>query len=151
MGGESLGNLPNGGSLGGGSLDQDPLGGPPLDAYVWFYGWPTLDPRMFMPPWYPLVAIWSKPTNKLWYRKFQYPTYMKDIDRDAHIIIFKKVIKANGETMEANIINLFGFILWMVFRNGVKLSIIPICVWCAKNHPLPPSLKGAHHKPSQSL
>jgi hypothetical protein len=30
---------------------------------------------------------------------------MKDIDRDAHIIIFKKVIKANGETMEADIIN----------------------------------------------
>ncbi len=37
---------------------------------------------------------------------------MKNIDLDAHIKIFKKAIRANGETMEANIINLFGFILW---------------------------------------
>ncbi len=36
---------------------------------------------------------------------------MKNIDLDAHIKIFKKAIRANGETMEANIINLFGFIL----------------------------------------
>jgi hypothetical protein len=66
---------------------------------------------MFMPPWYPLIVIRFKPTNKLPYWKLQYPTYMKDIDHDAHIIIFKKTIKANGETMEADIINLFGFIL----------------------------------------
>jgi len=52
LGGEPLENLPN-----GGSFDRDPLGGPPLDAHVRFYGWPTLDPRMFMPPWYPPVAI----------------------------------------------------------------------------------------------
>jgi hypothetical protein len=30
---------------------------------------------------------------------------------NAHIRVFKKAIKANGETMEANIINLFGFSL----------------------------------------
>jgi len=36
---------------------------------------------------------------------------MKDIDPNVHIRIFKKVIKANGETKEANIINLFGFTL----------------------------------------
>jgi hypothetical protein len=36
---------------------------------------------------------------------------MKDIDLDVHIKIFKNVIKANGKTMEANIINLFGFTL----------------------------------------
>ncbi len=41
----------------------------------------------------------------------QYSTYMKDIDLDVHIKIFKNVIKANGKTMEANIINLFGFTL----------------------------------------
>jgi hypothetical protein len=43
--------------------------------------------------------------------KLQYLTYVKDINLDAHIKVFKKAIKANGETMEANIINLFGFIL----------------------------------------
>jgi hypothetical protein len=45
------------------------------------------------------------------YKKLQYPTYVKDIDPDAHIKVFKKAIKTNGETMEANIINIFGFIL----------------------------------------
>ncbi len=37
---------------------------------------------------------------------------MKDIDHDSHIKIFKKIIKIKGETMEIDIINLFGFILW---------------------------------------
>jgi hypothetical protein len=41
--------------------------------------------------------------------KLQYPTYVKDIDFDVHIRVFKKTIKTNGEIMEANIINMFGF------------------------------------------
>ncbi len=36
---------------------------------------------------------------------------MKDIDLDVHINILKKTIKAKGEIVEVNIINLFGFIL----------------------------------------
>jgi hypothetical protein len=36
---------------------------------------------------------------------------VKDNDPDVHIKVFKKMIKANGETMEVNIINLFGFTL----------------------------------------
>jgi len=36
---------------------------------------------------------------------------MKDTNHDVHIRVFKKVIKAISETMEANIINLFGFTL----------------------------------------
>jgi hypothetical protein len=64
-----------------------------------------------MPPWRPLIAIQSKLTSKLPYQKFQYPTYMKVTNLDGHIIVFKKIIKVNGETMEANIINLFGFTL----------------------------------------
>jgi hypothetical protein len=43
--------------------------------------------------------------------KLQYPTYVKNIDLDAHIRVFKKAIKANGERVEVDIINLFGFIL----------------------------------------
>ncbi len=50
-------------------------------------------------------------TSKLAYWKFQYPTYVKDIGFDVHIRIFKKAIKANGETTEVDIINLFGFTL----------------------------------------
>jgi hypothetical protein len=47
--------------------------------------------------------------------KLQYPTYVKDTNLDAHIKMFKKAIKTNGETMEANIINLFRFI----FKNNI--------------------------------
>jgi hypothetical protein len=42
--------------------------------------------------------------------KPQYQNYVKDMNLDAHIRVFKKAIKANGETMEINIINLFSFI-----------------------------------------
>ncbi len=52
-----------------------------------------------------------KPTTKLPYKKLQYQTYVKDTNSDVHIRVFKKAIKASGETMENNIINMFGFIL----------------------------------------
>jgi hypothetical protein len=64
-----------------------------------------------MPPWYQLVLVQFEPTSKLSYHEFQYPTYVKDINLDAHIRFFKKVIKANAKTMEEYIINLFGFTL----------------------------------------
>jgi hypothetical protein len=64
-----------------------------------------------MPPWYQPVPIQSEPTNKLPYRKLQYPTYVKDTNRDAHIKVFKKAIQTNGEIMEVDIINMFGFTL----------------------------------------
>jgi hypothetical protein len=72
---------------------------------------------MFIPPWYqPLVVQpMLEPATKLPYKKLQYPTYVKDTNPDAHIRVFKKAIKANGETMEANIINLFGF----TFKNNI--------------------------------
>jgi hypothetical protein len=89
------------------------LGKPPLNPHVASFGWPTLDPHMFIPPWYQphVVQPILEPTSKPPYRMLQYPTYVKDTDPNAHIKIFKKAIKAIGETMEANIINLFGFTL----------------------------------------
>jgi hypothetical protein len=68
---------------------------------------------MFIPPWYqpPIVQHVLEPTTKLPYKKLQYPTYVKDTDPNAHIRIFKKAIKTNGETVEADIIDLYGFIL----------------------------------------
>ncbi len=45
---------------------------------------------------------------------------MKDIDFDAHIKILKKAIKADLETVEVDIINLFGFTLWKHLKMGWK-------------------------------
>jgi sugar phosphate permease len=72
---------------------------------------------MFIPPWYqPFIGQpITKPTTKLPYMKLQYPTYVKDTNSNAHIRIFKKAIKTNGEIMEVDIINLFGFI----FRDNI--------------------------------
>jgi hypothetical protein len=49
--------------------------------------------------------------HKLPYGKLQYPTYVKDINLDAHIRMFKKAIKANGEIVQFDIINMVGFTL----------------------------------------
>ncbi len=102
-----------GDSLGGNIHGRDPLEEPPFNPPIGSFGWPTPNPCMFTPSWYqPLVVqLVLEPTTKLPYRKLQYPTYVKDTDPDTHIRVFKKAIKANGETMEANIINLFGFTL----------------------------------------
>jgi hypothetical protein len=40
-----------------------------------------------------------------------YSTYVKDIDLDAQIWVFKKAIKVNGKIINEDIINLFGFTL----------------------------------------
>ncbi len=68
---------------------------------------------MFIPPWYrqPIVQLVLEPTIKLSYKKLQYPTYVTDTNLNVHNKVFKKAIKANGETMETDIINLFGFTL----------------------------------------
>jgi hypothetical protein len=60
-----------------------------------------------MPPWYQLVPIRFEPTNKLPQQKLQYPTYLKDTNPNTHIRIFKKTIRV----VEADIINMFSFIL----------------------------------------
>ncbi len=82
-----------------------------MNPHVGFYGWQTPDPKIFIPPWYQSIPVQSKPTSNLPYRKLQYPTYVKDIDPDVHIRVFKKTNRANGEIVEAYIINLFGFTL----------------------------------------
>jgi hypothetical protein len=66
---------------------------------------------MFISPWYqpPVVQLVLELTTKLPYKKLQYPTYVKYTNLDVHIKVFKKAIKTNGEIIESNIINLFGF------------------------------------------
>ncbi len=113
-----------GDSFGGSSPKGDPPREPTFNPPIGSFGWLALDSRVFVPPWYqPLVMqLVSKPITKLPYRKLQYPTYVKDIDPDAHIRVFKKAIKANGETVEIDIINLFGLFLGIVSLNGVKTT-----------------------------
>jgi hypothetical protein len=86
-------------SLIGSSPRRDPPREPLVNPHVGYFGWPALDPHMFIPSWYqPLVMQpLSKPVTKLPYKKLEYPTYVKDSDLDAHIRVFKKPIKANGE------------------------------------------------------
>ncbi len=90
-----------------GGQPRDSLGGPPFNPLVGSFKWPTPDPHMFIPPWYqpPLVQPIPELTTKLPYKKLQYPTYVKDTNSNVHIKVFKKAIKANGEMVEANIIN----------------------------------------------
>jgi hypothetical protein len=68
---------------------------------------------MFIPPWYPThtTQLIPKPTTELTCKKLQYPIDVKEINPNAYIKVFKKAIKTNGQTMEANIINIFDFIL----------------------------------------
>ncbi len=79
---------------------------------------------MFIPPWYQQFIVQTIPklVIKLPYRKLQYPTYVKDTNPNAHIRVFKKAIKTNGETMEDNIINMFSFTLRdNIFKFGLKI------------------------------
>jgi hypothetical protein len=68
-----------------------------------------------MPLWYPPVIVRYEPTSKLPYQKLQYLTYVKDIDPNVHIRVFKQAIKANKKILEADIFNMFGFTL----RNNI--------------------------------
>jgi hypothetical protein len=58
---------------------------------------------------------------------------VKDVDPNAYIRIFKKAIKANGETVEVDIINLFGFALKNNILNGVNFLFKIIQIAHLKN------------------
>jgi hypothetical protein len=75
---------------------------------------------MFIPPWYqpPIVQHVLKLVTKLPYKKLQYPTCVKDINLDVHIIVFKKAIKANGETIELTSSTYLVLLSWIIFLNG---------------------------------
>ncbi len=91
---------------------------PPFNPPIESFGWLTPNPRMFISPWYQslVVQLVSELVTKLPYKKLQYPTYVKDTNPNAHIKVLKKAIKVNGETMEDDIINLFGF----TFRDNIS-------------------------------
>jgi hypothetical protein len=51
------------------------------------------------------------PPSRPYHQPFNFLQYFKDFDPDAHVRVFKAVIKANSETDDAKIINLFSFTL----------------------------------------
>jgi hypothetical protein len=60
------------------------------------------------------VALIKPPTRK----QLPYSTYVKDANMDVHIQMFKKAIKANGEIINLDIINLFEFTLKVISLSG---------------------------------
>ncbi len=64
-------------------------------------------------------ATCIKTSNQTTIQEATISTYVKDIDLDAHIKVFNKAIKANGEIVEVDIINMFSF----TFRDNIfKIS-----------------------------
>ncbi len=47
--------------------------------------------------------------NRPYCRPFNYPKYVKDSNPNVHVRVFKVAMRANGETKDAKIINLFSF------------------------------------------
>ncbi len=77
---------------------------------------PPKPPRPLRPPKYFGLLMVNPckpplPPNTPYHRPFNYPKYVKDFDLDAHVRMFKVVIKANSEIDDAEIINLFSFTL----------------------------------------
>ncbi len=122
-------------SHGGSSPKGDPCGGPPFNPLVELFGWLALDPHMFLSPWHPPIVaqLTLKQTIKLLYKNLKYSTYVKDVDPNAYVRIFKEAIKNNGETVEVDIINLFDFTLKNNTKNGVKILFKIIQIANLKN------------------
>jgi hypothetical protein len=47
--------------------------------------------------------------NRHYCRPFNYPKYVKNSNPNVHVKVFKVAIKANGETKDAEIVNLLSF------------------------------------------
>jgi hypothetical protein len=75
----------------------------------------------------------SELTTKLPYKKLQYPTYVKDTNSDVHIRMFKKTIKANGETIEFDIINMLVSLSGILSFNGEKTTFKTIQIALLKS------------------
>jgi hypothetical protein len=56
------------------------------------------------------------PPNRPYRWPFNYLEYVKDFYLDAHVKVFKAAIRANNQTSDAKIINLFNF----TFTNSVS-------------------------------
>ncbi len=71
------------------------------------------------------------PPNRPSHRQLNYPKYVKDVDPNAHVKVFKVVIKANGETNDEEIVNLFSFSLRDTVSNWCNnyMGNYPNCIF----------------------
>jgi hypothetical protein len=60
------------------------------------------------------------PPNKPYRQPLNCPKYVRDFDTNAHVRVFKVVIKENGETNDEKIVNLFSFTLKDTMSNWCK-------------------------------
>jgi hypothetical protein len=81
-------------NLGGGGSDPLKSLGPPGPSGC--FGLPMMN--LGRPP---------LPPNRPYRRPFNYHKYVKDSNPDAYVKVFKVVVKINGETKDAKIVNLF--------------------------------------------
>ena len=51
------------------------------------------------------------PPSKSYHRSFNYLEYVKDFDPNAHVRVFKVVVRTNSETNDAKFVNMFNFTL----------------------------------------
>jgi len=58
------------------------------------------------------------PLNRPYRWPLNYPKYVKDFDPDAHVKVFKVGIRANSETNDAKIVNLFSFTFKDIVHNN---------------------------------
>jgi hypothetical protein len=49
------------------------------------------------------------PLNKPYHRPLNYPVYVKDPNPNVHVKVFKVAIRANNETNDVKIVNMFNF------------------------------------------
>jgi len=84
--------------LGGGGLNPPRPPGPP--GPLRYFGMPMLN--LGKPP---------LPPNRPYCQPFNYPKYVKDSNPNVHVRVFKATVKANGETEDVEIVNLFSFTL----------------------------------------
>jgi hypothetical protein len=57
------------------------------------------------------------PPNKPYHRPLNYLEYVKNSNPNAHIKVFKTTIKANGETKDVKIVNMFSFTFKDIMSN----------------------------------
>jgi hypothetical protein len=71
------------------------------------------------------------PLSRPYRRPLNYLKYVKDSDLDAHVEVFKVTIRANSETNDAKIVNLFSFTLGNIMSNQCHnyLGDYPNCIF----------------------
>ncbi len=64
------------------------------------------------------------PPNRPYHRPLNYLEYAKDFDPNAHVRVFKAIIRANGETKDVEIVNLFNFTLKDIVSDSCIMQMV---------------------------